>query len=157
MINRSLQTKQTGFVLNQILLMIALAAMLMLTMFTAISVNKRVQMVHTHDVWAQTVKVTRDTINTRVAEQSDLPNSNGQWIKTYKHALHKSLHNAPLGGPAFVANNNGSTITGAIGVATTGYGNTVILTRPNFAGLKDTSVTITKPTLLVSEVNTGSY
>ena len=71
--------------------------------------------------------------------------------------LDDSLHLAPEGGPAFIANNNGSAITGAIGVATTGFGKTVILTRPSYGGLKDSSVTIKKPSLLASEIHTSSH
>ena len=81
---KPMETQQSGFISAQTLMMAALMMMVALTMFTAASVSQRVKMVHTHDLWTQTVKVTRNTIHSRIAEQSNLPASNGQWIKTYK-------------------------------------------------------------------------
>ena len=68
-----------------------------------------------------------------------LPTNTGAWISEFSRKVDK----APEGGPAYIVNNTGSDMTGAIGVTATNYGKEVRITRPPYRDLESYTATVT--------------
>ncbi|MEM7097262.1 MAG: hypothetical protein AAF541_03310 [Pseudomonadota bacterium] len=110
---------------------------------TSRQVQMRLGMVQTHIAYTEAYRISRDMlVQHSVGAQEQAPESSGAWISRIKTNTNDSIHLAPGGGPAFILNNQGNSLTGAIGVTATNYGRDLILTRPAFYKLSSQSTTI---------------
>ncbi len=127
------------------LIILALAGSLALVMVVNAlqQIVVRVDMAHTHFAYAQAYHLSRQHLAAHsMGSASNVPESSGAWVNTFKNEMGKPLIFAPAGGPGFVLNKQGSALTGAIGVTATNFGRDLILVRPAYRHLDQQAVTV---------------
>lgn len=99
-------------------------------------ISSRVAMTQTHFTYAEAYRLSREALAAHtLSTLQNLPESSGAWVSMFKRDVGDNLQFAPEGGPAFVLNKQGSSMTGAIGVTATNFGRDLILSRPAYKHL----------------------
>ena len=118
-----------------------------LSLWTHHEINTRFDMALTHAHFTEALQLSKKNMKlSSDAERDTQPRTTGEWISLFN----QSARHAPMGGPAYVVSNQGNSMTGAVGVSATNYGEAVELYRPAFKTLEPKKV-IVSPTGIMHE------
>ena len=114
-------------------------------------INTRFEMALTHAHFTEALSLSKKNMKLASDSEADTqPRTTGEWIALFN----QSARHAPMGGPAYVVSNQGNSMTGAIGVSATNYGESVELYRPGFKTLEPRKVTVSPGGLIHNNKST---
>jgi len=123
----NMRLRQQGISSLQVIVIIAVACVLFGWTVTFKHFTDRMNTAKTNAHFLSAVTMVKNTVN-----ESEHSLSASQWVGR----LNSRALTATNGGPAFIVNDAGNKVTGAIGVAVDNYGADVHVVRPAYLGLR---------------------